>query len=189
MKANPHPAVLRLLVEAGSAFDVASPAEVVACLDAGATADQLLYSNPIKRRTDLQAAYDLGVRLYVVDCLPELLKLAEVAPRRPGALPTAHVRFRRRTGRCRASSAAARTTAWTSSLPAARHWAWTSPAWRSTWDPSSATRRAGGRRSSPPGEIFDELQAEGIEPWLLDLGGGFPAAMWETSRASRVRRW
>lgn len=80
VKANPNPEVLRTLVRSGSGFDVASPAEVVACLAAGATPDQLLYSNPIKRRTDLKIAYDLGVRVYVVDCLPELLKVAEEAP-------------------------------------------------------------------------------------------------------------
>src|SRR4051812_47618962 len=80
VKANPHPAVLRLLVEGGSGFDVASPAEVVACLAAGANPHQLLYSNPIKRRSDLSSAYRLGVRLYVVDCLSELAKVADVGP-------------------------------------------------------------------------------------------------------------
>lgn len=58
VKANPNPEVLRTLVRSGSGFEVASPAEVVACLAAGATPDQLLYSNPIKRRTDLKIAYD-----------------------------------------------------------------------------------------------------------------------------------
>ena len=38
VKANPHPVLLRALVAAGSSFDVASPAEVRACLDAGARA-------------------------------------------------------------------------------------------------------------------------------------------------------
>src|SRR5207247_1342415 len=80
VKANPHPAVLSVLVQAGSSFDVASPAEVVACLEAGATAEQLVYSNPIKRRADLRVAYRLGVRQYVVDCRSELPKVAEEAP-------------------------------------------------------------------------------------------------------------
>ena len=173
VKANPHPAVLRLLVEAGSAFDVASPAEVVACLDAGATPDQLLYSNPIKRRTDLQAAYDLGVRLFVVDCLPELLKLAEVAPR-------AQVL-------CRLVTSGSG-----SDWPLSRKFGCgpddcmdiLATAAGLGMDVAGVAFHVGSQQRDPEswrapivaaGEVFDELQAEGIEPWLLDLGGGFPA--------------
>jgi ornithine decarboxylase len=173
VKANPHPAVLSLLVEAGSHFDVASPAEVVACLDSGATADQLLYSNPIKRRTDLQAAYDLGVRLYVVDCLPELLKMAQVAPR-------AQVL-------CRLLTSGSG-----SDWPLSRKFGCgpddcmdiLATAAGLGMDVAGVAFHVGSQQRDPEswrapivaaGEIFDELRGEGIEPWLLDLGGGFPA--------------
>src|SRR5689334_2016506 len=65
VKANPEPALLRALHQAGSRFDVASPAEVLAALDAGARPDDLVYSNPVKRRADVAFAADLGVRLFV----------------------------------------------------------------------------------------------------------------------------
>ena len=55
-KANPHPALIAALVRAGSRFDVASPAEVDLCLNAGADPAHLVYSNPIKRRADIRYA-------------------------------------------------------------------------------------------------------------------------------------
>ncbi len=175
VKANPHPAVLRQLVEAGASFDVASPAEVVACLDAGATADQLLYSNPIKARADLRAAYDLGVRLYVVDCLPELLKLAEVAPRAKVL--------------CRLL-----TSGIGSDWPLSRKYGAVpddcmdilSTAAGLGMDVAGIAFHVGSQQRDPEswrapivaaGAIFAELEAEGVEPWLLDLGGGFPAEL------------
>src|SRR5689334_21670129 len=50
VKANPHPDVLAAIVAAGADFDVASPAEVRAVLAAGSAPDDLVYSNPVKRR-------------------------------------------------------------------------------------------------------------------------------------------
>src|SRR6187549_1622467 len=46
VKANPHPVLLRALAQAGCRFDVASPTEVRAALEAGATASHLVHSNP-----------------------------------------------------------------------------------------------------------------------------------------------
>src|SRR3954452_8147258 len=54
VKANPDPTLLAALVGAGCRFDVASPAEINAALMAGATANELLYSNPVKRREDVR---------------------------------------------------------------------------------------------------------------------------------------
>src|SRR4029079_8844539 len=50
VKANPDPALIAALDCAGCRFDVASPAEITAALMAGATPDDLVYSNPVKRR-------------------------------------------------------------------------------------------------------------------------------------------
>src|SRR3954451_14576989 len=52
VKANPDPTLLAALAADGCRFDVASPAEITAAVLAGATADQLVYSNPVKRRED-----------------------------------------------------------------------------------------------------------------------------------------
>src|SRR3954469_24825726 len=67
VKANPDPTLLAALAAAGCRFDVASPAEITAALLAGATADQLVYSNPVKRREDVRFAVRSGVDLFVVD--------------------------------------------------------------------------------------------------------------------------
>ena len=80
VKANPHPAVLATVAAAGANFDVASPAEVRAALVAGASPDDLVYSNPVKRRDHVAEAAALGVRIFVVDSLPEVHKVAEAAP-------------------------------------------------------------------------------------------------------------
>ena len=80
VKANPHPVLLRALAQSGCRFDVASPAEVRAALDAGAPASHLVHSNPVARRDHLAQAYALGVRLFVVDSAGEVAKLADAAP-------------------------------------------------------------------------------------------------------------
>jgi len=80
VKANPHPILLEALVRAGSRFDVASPGEVQACLSAGATATDLLYSNPVKRTSDIAAAWQAGVRRFVADSDGEIAKVAVAAP-------------------------------------------------------------------------------------------------------------
>src|SRR4051794_24340217 len=60
VKANPDPLLLSALAAAGCCFDVASPVEVRAALDAGATPDDLVYSNPVKRRDHVAQAAALG---------------------------------------------------------------------------------------------------------------------------------
>src|SRR3954471_6936737 len=80
VKANPHPRLLDELAAAGCRFDVASPVEVRAALDAGATPTDLVYSNPVKRRDHVVESAELGVRLFVVDSLDEVDKVAAAAP-------------------------------------------------------------------------------------------------------------
>lgn len=48
VKANPEPEILRLLVRLGANFDTASLFEIEQCLRAGASAQQISYSNSIK---------------------------------------------------------------------------------------------------------------------------------------------
>jgi ornithine decarboxylase len=80
VKANPAAALLRRLVELGSSFDVASPAEIDACLAAGATPSQISYGNTIKKRRDIAYAVSCGVSRFTIDAAPELDKLVDVAP-------------------------------------------------------------------------------------------------------------
>ncbi|MBP0441267.1 ornithine/lysine decarboxylase [Tianweitania sediminis] len=80
VKANPAPEVLRLLAQLGSSFDTASVAEVEMALDAGATPDRISFGNTIKKERDVQRAFALGIRLFAVDCVEEVEKIARVAP-------------------------------------------------------------------------------------------------------------
>jgi ornithine decarboxylase len=80
VKANPAMPVLERLVGLGSAFDVASPAEIDRCLLAGANAADISYGNTIKKRRDIAYAASCGVTRYTVDAMPELEKIADVAP-------------------------------------------------------------------------------------------------------------
>src|SRR2546422_10583747 len=80
VKANPAPEVLSLLASLGSSFDAASVAEIEMVLAAGATADRISFGNTIKKERDIARAYELGVRLFAVDCKAEVDKIARVAP-------------------------------------------------------------------------------------------------------------
>jgi ornithine decarboxylase len=80
VKANPDPRVLELLAGLGSCFDTASVAEIERVLAAGASADRISYGNTIKKERDIGRAYELGVRLFAVDCEAEVEKIARAAP-------------------------------------------------------------------------------------------------------------
>ncbi|MGE5516758.1 MAG: type III PLP-dependent enzyme [Bacteroidota bacterium] len=80
VKANPAPEIVRMLVELGSSFDVASRGEIDLCLASGARADKISFGNTIKKQSDIAYAYDKGVRLYAFDSRAELEKLAASAP-------------------------------------------------------------------------------------------------------------
>jgi ornithine decarboxylase len=175
VKANPHPELLRALVGAGCSFDVASPAEVRACLDAGARSDDLVYSNPIKLRVDIVESAGLGVRLFVVDSPEEVQKVAEAAP----GLAVL----------CRIVTSGSG-----SDWPLSRKYGCSTTeavtvltlADRLGLDAAGVSFHVGSQQRDPlardapieaASRVFSSLRAAGLEPWLLDLGGGFPAAL------------
>ena len=80
VKANPHAAVLSCLAELGASFDVASGPELEAVLEAGARAQNIEYSHPIKPVSYVTAAYSAGVQRFTVDGVDELKKIADHAP-------------------------------------------------------------------------------------------------------------
>jgi ornithine decarboxylase len=80
VKANPEPAVLRAVLAGGGRFDVASPAEIVACLAAGAPPESLSYGNPIKKPADITSAFARGIRAFTTDSDGDVEKLARFAP-------------------------------------------------------------------------------------------------------------
>ncbi|MEY2554076.1 MAG: ornithine decarboxylase [Ilumatobacteraceae bacterium] len=80
VKANPARPVIERLVSLGSSFDVASPAEIDRCLEAGAAAKRISYGNTIKKRRDIAYAVSCGVGRFAVDAESELQKVIDVAP-------------------------------------------------------------------------------------------------------------
>jgi ornithine decarboxylase len=80
VKANPAPPILELLVALGASFDAASPAEIDACLAAGADPARISYGNTIKKERWIAEAYEQGVRVFAVDSADELAKVARAAP-------------------------------------------------------------------------------------------------------------
>ncbi len=173
VKANPHPALLAALARAGASFDVASPAEVRACVDAGADVRHLVYSNPVKRRSDVVESAALGVRLWVVDSPQEVHKVAAAAP------GTAVL--------CRLLTSGAG-----SDWPLSRKYGCDPAealgvlrlAASLGLAPAGVSFHVGSQQRDPDAwlapltaaaRVFEALETDGHRPWLVDLGGGFPA--------------
>ncbi len=80
VKANPAREVLSTLAGLGSCFDAASRYEIDDCLAAGAAPGRVSFGNTIKKDSDIAHAYERGIRLFAFDSEPELRKLAAAAP-------------------------------------------------------------------------------------------------------------
>jgi len=80
VKANPHPEVLRTLIQEGVSFEIASIAELDLLLSLGVPAAEIYYSNPMKSRQYLTYAAAKGVEWYVVDSTEELRKIVAIKP-------------------------------------------------------------------------------------------------------------
>jgi ornithine decarboxylase len=81
VKCNPHPDVLRCLVNLGSKFDAASKGEIEMCLAAGARPMDISFGNTVKRVQDIKWAYQNGITMFSADADEELEKIAMYAPR------------------------------------------------------------------------------------------------------------
>jgi diaminopimelate decarboxylase len=85
LKANPHPAIVRTLRDAGCGAEVSSPGELTSALAAGAPAAAVLYTGPGKRDRDVADAIDAGVRWFSVDSPLGLDQVDRVAAERGAA--------------------------------------------------------------------------------------------------------
>jgi ornithine decarboxylase len=80
MKANANPQVVRRVAELGGGLEIASPAELTLALDAGASGDRIICSNPIKTPMFLRRLEAAGVFAVVVDSVDEVEKVAQHMP-------------------------------------------------------------------------------------------------------------
>src|SRR5712672_709410 len=78
VKANPDPRVLRLMLEEGVGFEIASIAELDLLLGLGVPAHEIFYSNPVKSRDQITYAASQGVEWYVIDSVEELRKIQSI---------------------------------------------------------------------------------------------------------------
>jgi ornithine decarboxylase len=80
VKANPHPVVIRTLIQEGVGFEIASISELDLLRKFSVPAKDVYYSNPIKSSEYLEYAARMGVEWYVLDCVDELRKIVRIKP-------------------------------------------------------------------------------------------------------------
>jgi len=78
VKANPDPRVLRVMLEEGAGFEIASVSELDLLVAQGVPAAEVFYSNPVKSRDQIAYAAAKGVEWYVIDSLDELKKVHSI---------------------------------------------------------------------------------------------------------------
>ncbi|MFZ5519241.1 MAG: pyridoxal-dependent decarboxylase, exosortase A system-associated [Candidatus Zhuqueibacterota bacterium] len=91
VKANPHPAILRLMAELGVGADVASAGELAAALENGIPAVNIEFSGPGKTDDELEYAIQNNVGSLNIENFVELEKITQIA-RQHHCLPNVGVR-------------------------------------------------------------------------------------------------
>ena len=79
LKANPHTAIVRRLLELGCRAEVTSEGELLAAITAGARPGEILYTGPAKRDDDIRQALASGVRRFSVDSAAAMRELGELS--------------------------------------------------------------------------------------------------------------
>lgn len=81
MKANAEPELLRTLLDAGSGFEVASVHELNMLKKLKVPPERMIYGTPVKPTAYIKEFFEYGVDRFAFDSLPELEKIAAVAPK------------------------------------------------------------------------------------------------------------
>ena len=80
VKANPDIRVLKICKEEGTGFEIASRCELDSLLSIGIEASEIFYSNPVKSKAYIQYAAEKGVEWYSIDSIEELRKVHSIKP-------------------------------------------------------------------------------------------------------------
>ena len=173
VKANPAREILELLARLGSSFDTASLNEIDMVLAAGGTADRISFGNTIKKSSDIAGAHARGVRLFSFDSRAELEKIAVAAPgsrvfcRILTSGEGAEWPLSRKFG-CEPSMALEllRLAKDLDVVP-----------WGISFHVGSQQRdpQQWDRAIADAARMFRDLEQDGIELGMLNIGGGFPA--------------
>ncbi len=172
VKANPDPRVLRVLIEEGAGFEIASVAELDLLVGLGVPPAQVFYSNPMKAREWIAYAAGKGVEWFVVDAVEELRKVHAVAPH-------AKLYLRIDTPNIGADwPLAGKFGAHTAEVPEM-----VAAAAALSADLAGVTFHVGSQCRNPENwrvgiekarAVFDQMIAAGLQPRLLNIGGGYP---------------
>jgi ornithine decarboxylase len=173
VKANPDPHVLAAAQAENLSFEVASIAELQALLALRVPAGDVHFSNPIKPREHVIQAARAGVRWFAIDSVEELGKIVEVAP-------NAHLCVRIDTQNI--GSDWPLTGKFGASPPEVEDIL--TEACRLEADVAGVSFHVGSQCRNLDNwrigvqnakRVFEMMHARGLEPRLLNLGGGFPA--------------
>jgi ornithine decarboxylase len=172
VKANPDPRVLKVLIEEGAGFEIASTAELDLLTSLGVPAGEIYYSNPVKPRDFVAHAAARGVEWFVVDSVEEVRKIHSVkadaklylridTPNIGSDWPLA--------GKFGAHASEIREIIATSA--------------RIKADLAGIAFHVGSQCRNPENwrvgiekarAVFDQMAKAGLNPRLLNIGGGFP---------------
>jgi len=172
VKANPDPRVLKILVEEGSGFEIASIAELDLLLSLGVPAAEVFYSNPVKSRDSIAYAAGKGVEWFVLDSVDELKRVHSVKSDAKLYLRIATPNIGSDwplSGKFGVGAAETREIIATAAKLGA--------------DLAGVTFHVGSQCRNPENwrvgiekarAVFDAMTKAGLKPRLLDIGGGFP---------------
>lgn len=80
MKADSEPGVLQTLADAGANFEAASVYELNLLREIGVSPDKIIYGTSVKPASHIKDFFEYGIDRFAFDSLPELEKIAAVAP-------------------------------------------------------------------------------------------------------------
>src|SRR3982750_582698 len=172
VKANPDRRVLKVLVQEGCGFEIASTAELDLLVSLGVPAAEIFYSNPVKSRESISYAAAKGVEWFVIDSLEELRRVFDVKPDAKQYVRIAAPNIGSDwplSGKFGAGAAEVREIV----AAAARFGA----------DLAGVTFHVGSQCRNPENwrvalekakNLFDQMTKAGLRPRLLNIGGGFP---------------
>src|SRR2546428_49182 len=172
VKANPDRRVLKVLVQEGTGFEIASTAELELLLGLGVAPAEIFFSNPVKSRESIAYAAAKGVEWFVVDSADELRRIHETKADAKQYLRIAAPNIGSDwplSGKFGAGAADAREiVALAAKLGA---------------DLAGVTFHVGSQCRNPENwrvalekarALFEIMSKAGLKPRLLNIGGGFP---------------
>jgi ornithine decarboxylase len=172
VKANPDRRVLKVLVQEGAGFEIASTAELDLLLSLGVPAAEVFFSNPMKSRESIAYAASKGVEWYVTDSVDELRRIHSVKPEAKQYLRIATPNIGSDwplSGKFGAGAADAREIVATAA--------------KLGIDLAGVTFHVGSQCRNPENwrvalekarALFDVMLKAGLKPRLLNIGGGYP---------------